>query len=358
MRKIRVGLIGFGISGQVFHTPVMRSIAAFELVKVTARKAEQQALLKERFPQAEIALSADEIFADDTIELVVVATSNDMHYPMAKRALEAGKHVVVEKPFTNTVEQADELIALAKEKNLVLAPYHNLRFTSDFRTLVKIIKGGRLGRIVNLESRFDRFRNYLRPNAWREENLPGSGIFYDLGPHLIDQALQLFGKPNAVFADLAVQRDHAKTIDNFDCILYYDNLRVSLKGSMLAKEPTPRYRLFGMNGNFVKNGVDPQEALLRDGKFPDEDPNWGEEDPSIYGKLNIVEDGRDVEEIIASERGSYPDFYQNVADTILGQATLIASPDQARDVIRIIELGYQSQSERRVISTEDQLIAY
>ncbi|MDF2479267.1 MAG: oxidoreductase [Sphingobacterium sp.] len=358
MSKIRVGLIGFGISGQVFHAPVMRSIAALELVKVTARKAEQQTLLKERFPQAEIALSADEIFADKTIELVVIATSNDMHYPMAKRALEAGKHVVVEKPFTNTIEQADELIALAKEKNLVLAPYHNLRFTSDYRTVEKIIKGGRLGRIVNLESRFDRFRNYLRPNAWREENLPGSGIFYDLGPHLIDQALQLFGKPNAVFADLAIQRDHAKAIDNFDCILYYDNLRVSLKGSMLAKEPTPRYRLFGMNGNFVKNGVDPQEALLRDGKFPDEDPNWGEEDPSIYGKLNIVENGKDVEEIIVSEKGSYPEFYQNVADTILGSATLIASPEQARDVIRIIELGYQSQSERRVISTEDQLIAY
>lgn len=358
MKKIRVGLIGFGISGQVFHAPVMRSIAALDLVKVTARKAEQQMLLKQRFPQVAIALSADEIFDDETIDLVVVATSNDMHYPMAKRALEAGKHVVVEKPFTNTVDQADELISLAKERNLVLAPYHNLRFNSDYRTVEKIVRGGRLGRIVNLESRFDRFRNYLRPNAWREENLPGSGIFYDLGPHLIDQALQLFGRPQAVFADLAIQRDHAKTIDNFDCVLYYDNLRVSLKGSMLAKEPTPRYRLFGTNGNFVKNGVDPQEALLRDGQFPDEDPDWGKEDPSIYGKLNIVEDGKDVEEIIISERGSYPDFYQNVADTILGKAALIASPGQARDVIRIIELGYQSQLERRVVPVDDQLTAY
>lgn len=358
LKKIRVGLIGFGISGQVFHAPVMRSVGQLELVKVTARKAEQQLLLKERYPQAEIALSADEIFRDETIDLVVVATSNDMHYPFAKRALESGKHVVVEKPFTNTVAQADELIALAKEKHLILAPYHNLRFNSDYRTVEKVVKSGRLGRIVNLESRFDRFRNYLRPNAWREENLPGSGIFFDLGPHLIDQALQLFGKPNAVFADLSIQRDHARTIDNFDCLLYYDNLRVSLKGSMLAKEPTPRYRVFGMNGNFVKNGVDPQEALLRDGKFPDEDPNWGEEDPSIYGKLNIIENGRDVEEIVPSEKGAYPDFYQNVADVILGKAALIASPEQARDVIQIIELGYQSQLERRVIPVDGQLIAY
>jgi len=265
---------------------------------------------------------------------------------------------VVEKPFTNSVEQADELIALAKEKKLILAPYHNLRFNSDYRTVEKIIQSGRLGRIVNLESRFDRFRNYLRPNAWREENLAGSGIFYDLGPHLIDQTLQLFGKPNAIFADLAVQRDHAKTIDNFDCILYYDNLRVSLKGSMLAKEPTPRYRIFGINGNFVKYGIDPQEALLREGKFPDEDPNWGQEDPSLYGKLNIMEEGKDIEEIIPSEIGSYPDFYQNVADTILGKADLIASAEQARDVIKIIELSYKSQLERRVIPVESQLIAY
>ncbi|WP_343537977.1 Gfo/Idh/MocA family oxidoreductase [Sphingobacterium thalpophilum] len=358
MRKIRVGLIGFGISGQVFHAPVMRAVATLELVKVTAQKAEQQALLKERFPQVEIALSADEILGDEAIDLVVVATSNDMHYPLAKRALESGKHVVVEKPFTNTVAQADELIALAKERNLVLAPYHNLRFNSDYRTVEKIVRGGRLGRIVNLEARFDRFRNYLRPNAWREENLPGSGIFYDLAPHLIDQTLQLFGKPQAVFCDLAIQRDYAKTIDNFDCILYYDNLRVSLKGSMLAKEPTPRYRLFGLNGNFVKHGVDPQEALLRAGQFPDEDPNWGEEDPSIYGTLHIVEEGKDVLEVVRSERGSYPEFYQNVADTILGNAALMASPEQARDVIRIIELGYQSQLERKVISAEGQLIAY
>lgn len=358
MKKIRVGLIGFGISGQAFHAPVIRAVADLELARVTARKPEQQALLRTRYPDVGIATDAEEILQDPAIDLVVVATSNDMHYPFAKKALEAGKHVVVEKPFTNTTAQADELIRLAQEKGLLLVPYHNLRFNSDYRTIRKVVAAGRLGKIVNMEVRYDRFRNYLRPNAWREENLPGSGIFYDLGAHLIDQTLQLFGRPDAVFADLAVQRAGAKAVDSFDCLLYYNDLRVSLKGSMLAKEPTTRYLLFGLNGNFVKNGVDPQEDLLRAGKFPHEHPNWGAENPDSYGKLSIVEEGKDVQEIIPSEKGSYPDFYQHVADVLLGRSELLVTPQQARDVIRVIELGYRSQLERRVIATAGELIAY
>jgi predicted dehydrogenase len=198
----------------------------------------------------------------------------------------------------------------------------------------------------------------VRPNAWREDNLPGSGIFYDLGAHLIDQTLQLFGQPNAVFADLAIQRPGAKAIDNFELLLYYPEMRVSLKGAMLAKEPTPRYTIFALNGNFLKNGVDPQEALLRAGAFPDEDPNWGKEDPAICGKLNLLWNGEDLEESVPSKLGSYPDYYQNIADAILGKAPLIVTPEQGRDVIRIIELGMQSQAERRVIPVDNQLIAY
>ncbi|MGJ1497609.1 Gfo/Idh/MocA family oxidoreductase [Sphingobacterium spiritivorum] len=358
MKKIGVGLVGFGISGQVFHAPVMRGVAELELFKVTARKPEQLAILQAKYPQVEIVQTIDDILADDRIELVVIATSNDMHYPFVKQALEAGKHVVVEKPFTNTTVQADELIALAKAKGLQLAVYHNLRFNSDYRTVEKVVKSGELGPVVNLESRYDRFRNYLRPNAWRENNLPGSGIFYDLGAHQIDQTLQLFGKPTGVFADLAIQRTGAQAVDSFDLLLYYPNLRVSLKASMLAKEETTRYLIFGLNGTFTKNGSDPQETLLRAGHFPDEDPHWGEEDPSIYGKLNILKDGEDISKIIPSEKGSYLDFYRNVVDAIRGAAPLIVQPEQARDVIRIIELGYQSQQERRVIPVEDQLIAY
>lgn len=358
MNKIRVGLIGFGISGQVFHAPVMRSVAELELVKVTARKEEQKAILRAKYPQAQIVESAEDIFTDEEIDLVVVATSNDMHYPFAKRSLEAGKHVVVEKPFTNTAEQADELVQLAAQKGKILSVYHNYRFHSDYRTLQEVINEGRLGTIYNVEMRFDRFRNFLRPNAWREENLPGSGIFYDLGAHGIDLSLQLFGKPEAIFADLAVQRPGARAIDNFDVLLYYPNMRVSIKGSMLAKEPTQRFMVFGLNGNFTKFGTDPQEVLLRAGHFPDEDPNWGEESTDIYGKLNLLLEDRDIEEIVPSKIGSYPDYYQNVADAILGKSPLIVKPEQARDVIKLIELGYQSQEERRVIPVQGQLISY
>ncbi|WP_400262597.1 Gfo/Idh/MocA family oxidoreductase [Sphingobacterium sp. SG20118] len=235
-QKIRVGLVGFGISGQVFHAPVMRSIPDLELVKVTARKEEQKVILREQYPTAIAVDHIDSILEDASIDLVVIATSNDMHYPFAKQALLAGKHVVVEKPFCNTSEQADELIALAKEKGKILSVYHNLRFNSDFRTIRDVIHDERLGSIKNFEVRYDRFRNHLRPNAWREDNLPGSGIFYDLGAHLIDQTLQLFGKPNGVFADLTIQRPGAKAIDNFELLLYYPEMRVSLKGGMLAKE--------------------------------------------------------------------------------------------------------------------------
>ncbi|UIR56677.1 oxidoreductase [Sphingobacterium sp. SRCM116780] len=357
-QKIRVGLVGFGISGQVFHAPIMRSVPELELVKVTARKEEQKVILREKYPTAEAVDHIDAILEDDSIDLVVIATSNDMHYPFAKQALLAGKHVVVEKPFTNTSEQADELITLAKGKGKILSVYHNLRFNSDFRTILNVVKDERLGGIKNFEVRYDRFRNHLRPNAWREDNLPGSGIFYDLGAHLIDQTLQLFGKPNALFADLSIQRPRAKAIDHFELLLYYPEMRVSLKGGMLAKEPTPRYTIFALNGNFLKNGVDSQEALLRAGKFPDEDPNWGKEDPAIYGKLNLLLDGQDIEETIPSKLGSYPDYYQNIAHAILGKEKLIVTPEQARDVIRIIELGVLSQEKRCVIPLDNQLIAY
>lgn len=185
----------------------------------------------------------------------------------------------------------------------------------------------------------------------------GIWYFYDLGAHLIDQTLQLFGKPDAVFADLTIQRPGAKAIDNFELLLYYPEMRVSLKGGMLAKEPTPRYTIFALNGNFLKWGRS-TEDLLRAGAFPDEDPNWGKEDPSIYGKLNLLWNGTDLEEIVPSKLGSYPDYYQNVADAILGKAPLIVTADQGRDVIRIIELGIQSQEQRRVVSLDNQLIAY
>ena len=357
MKKFKVGLIGFSIGGYVFHAPFIASNPNLELYKVTARKEEQQKMLAERYPNAIGVLSAEDIIQDPEVDIVVIATSNDVHYSLTKAALEAGKNVVVEKPFTNTTAEADELIALAKEKGVLLSVHHNARFHSDFKTVQKVLASGRLGRVVHYEARFDRFRNFLREGAWREAALPGSGIHYDLGAHLIDQALQLFGHPDSVFADLRAQRDGAKAVDDFEFILSYPGLKVSLKGQMLAKEPTPRFAIYGMNGCFVKRGVDPQENLLRAGARPESDPSWGVEPAEIQGKLSLLESGQDVEEYVLSEIGTGQDFYKNIVATLLGEEELFIKPEQARDVIRILELAEQSWAEQRTVKTGEQLIS-
>lgn len=348
-KTINVGLIGFGAAGQVFHAPVITSVAGLRLHRVTARRPEQRELLSQRYPGALPAQHVEEIILADDVDLVVVATSNDVHYTLTKAALQRGKHVVVEKPFTIISAQADELIALAKEKDRLLTVHHNARWNSDYLTVKKVIESGRLGRLVSFEARYDRFRNTLKENAWREDDLPGSGILYDLGAHLIDQSIQLFGMPEAVNADLRKQRTGARAVDDFELILHYPRLKVSLKGAMLVKEPSPRYALYGESGAFVKYGIDPQEAALKAGKSPKGDPDWGREPREIWGKLNISENGREHIEYVASEKGDYPAFYKNVYQAINGQSEMQVKPEQARDVIRIIELAQQSWDERRTI---------
>src|SRR5690606_10531360 len=214
-KKYKIGLIGFSIGGQVFHAPFIAGNPALELYKVTARKPEQQQILASKYPKAIAVQTTDEIIDDPLVDIVVIATSNDVHFSLTKQALNAGKHVVVEKPFTNTTDEADEVIALAEQKQRILTIDHNARFHSAFKTVKRILESKRLGPVVNYQAHFDRFRNYLREGAWRERHLPGSRTHYDLGAHLIDQALQLFGKPDAVFADLRKQREHAKAVDDF-----------------------------------------------------------------------------------------------------------------------------------------------
>lgn len=348
-KVVNVGLVGFGAAGQVFHAPVITSVNGLRLHRVTARKQEQRELLQQRYPEAIAVGNIEELIGADDIDLVVVATSNDVHHSITKAALLAGKHVVVEKPFTNTSAQADELIALANQQSRVLTVHHNARWNSDYLTVKKVLESGRLGRLVSFEARYDRFRNTLKENAWREEDLPGSGILYDLGAHLIDQSIQLFGRPSAVNADLRKQRTGAQAVDDFELILHYPGLKVSLKGAMLVKEPSPRYALYGVEGAFVKYGVDPQEAALKAGKSPKGDPEWGQEPKEIWGKLNVLENGQDHTEYLPSERGYYPAFYQNVYEAVTGQGELLVKPEQARDVIRVIELAEQSWAERRTL---------
>jgi predicted dehydrogenase len=346
---IRVGLIGFGVGGQIFHAPVLTTVKGLELVKIRATKSEQIAVAKAKYPGAVIVPTSEEICNDENIDLVVITTPNTSHYSLAMQALQAGKHVVVDKPFTINTNEADELIAVAENKKLILSVYHDRRFDSDFYTVQKIIKNKFLGDIVELESRYDRFRNFLRPNAWREEDAPGTGILYDLGSHLIDQVQVLFGLPEAVSADLRIQRKGAKAIDNFEVIMHYPGIKASIKGGMLVREPLPRFILLGNEGSFVKYGMDVQEEALKAGFTSLKKNNWGIEPPEIWGTINTQINGQHFIGKIESEKGDYAAYYRNVYYTILGEEDLIVTPLQARNTIRIIELAMQSEKEKRTI---------
>ncbi len=348
-KNIKVGLIGYGIGGQVFHAPSLTAVDGLVLTKIRAIRPEQVRLASKRYPDAKLVSTAEDIINDEAIDLVVIAAPNTLHFSMAEQALNAGKHVVVDKPFTIWSAQADELISLANKKQKVLSAFQSRRFDSDFRTVQKVIDSGLLGNIVEVESRYDRFRNFLKPNAWREEDIPGSGLLYDLGSHLIDQALTLFGLPQALTAFILRQRKGIKVDDNFELILHYAGLKVTLKSGMLVREPLERFIILGDQGSFVKKGMDVQEEALKAGFTPQTLADWGIEPSSIWGVINTTVKGIHINGKVESEKGDYPAYYQNIYDTISGQSPLMVTAEQARNVIRIIELAFQSQKEKKTI---------
>jgi scyllo-inositol 2-dehydrogenase (NADP+) len=353
-KKINVGLIGYGIGGQVFHAPILSSVKGLFLKKIRASKPEQLALARQRYPEAELVPDADNIILDPSIDLVVITTPNALHFPLAAQALEAGKAVVVDKPFTLTSVEADALIALAGKKNGILSVFQNRRFDSEFRTLQKVIASGILGSIVELESRYDRFRNYLKPNAWREEDIPGAGILYDLGAHLIDQSLVLFGLPQAIGADIRMQRNGARADDYFELALYYPRVKVTLRSGMLVRQPLQRFALMGTEGIYIKYGMDVQEEALKAGFTPLNRPDWGVEPVENWGTINTSCKGLHLVGRIESERGDYSDFYRNIYETLTGQSSLLVTAPEARQVIRVIEIARQSSKERRTIDFTEQ----
>lgn len=348
--NIGVGLIGFGMAGEFFHAPFIRNVDGFSLRKIRTANPEHIHKVRHQYPDVEVVDKSESILDDANIQLVIIATSNSSHYELAKKALLSGKNVVVDKPFTITTEEADELIVLAKEKNLLLSVYQNRRWSSDFKTLQSVIEKGLVGRVVELEIYFDRFRNQLKDNAWREKNVPGSGILYDLGAHLIDEALVLFGRPKYVWADLAMQRKDSQAVDYFNLILKYSSgLRVKLGAGMLKAIPRPHYHLNGENGSFIKNSMDPQENDLKAGKRPFNSIDWGKETVGMYGKAAYLQDGELKEMQIPSIAGNYTGFYQNIYDTLQNKAALKVQPEEARNVIRIIEMAIESNELRKEV---------
>jgi scyllo-inositol 2-dehydrogenase (NADP+) len=343
--QISVGLIGYGMAGQTFHAPVIQSVPKLRLKKVVERHTNEA---RKRYPWVEVVPDATALLQDEEIKLVIIATPNISHFDLARQSLQANKHVVVEKPFTISSGQAQELIDLARRQNRVISVNHNRRWDGDFQTVKKLLEGRLLGRLVEYESHFNRFRNYPRPNAWREEEGAGGGILFDLGSHLIDQAQVLFGVPQMITADIRAQRDFAKTNDSFELILHYDDLKVTLKAGMLVREQSPRFILHGTEGSFVKSGFDPQEEALKRGFIPSES-NWGDEPREQWGALITQVGGLELEGQVKTIAGCYQSFYQNIVDVISGRAELAVKPEEARNTIRIIELAIESNEQKRTI---------
>ena len=340
MREMRAGLVGFGFSGATFHAPIIEAVEGLTITTVLSSNAEK---VYRSFPEMNVVSSMEELLTDEEIELVIITTPNELHFPMAKQALEAGKHVVLEKPFTVSVEEGERLIAIAEEHGRLLSVYHNRRYDSDFLTIQQLVKEEQLGSIITYEAHYDRYRAEVR-DRWREQDKKGSGILFDLGSHLIDQALALFGKPDGVYADIIAQREEGKTDDYFHLILHYGKKRVILHGGSLVKKHGPRYQIHGTKGSFLKSGIDPQEEALKAGRVPG-DAGWGEESREQFGVLTNEEG----DHVVESLPGSYQTYYKEVYQALKENSAPPVTTEEALKVIKVIELALKSSEEKKMM---------
>lgn len=339
---IEVGLVGFGLGGRCFHAPVIQAVDGLRLAAIVQRTGDEA---KKAHPDARIVRSLDELLDIETIRLVVIATPNQTHFPFALRCLEAGRDVVVDKPFTNTVQEAVELVQTAKRLGRVLTVYHDRRFDADFQALRKVVASGELGRIVRFETHYDRYRPKRRPGLWRETPGPGSGILADLGPHLLDYALTLFGTPERITADVRIERDEFVTDDAFDIWLHYpQSLLAVVSASMLNLVPRSRFVVLGTKGSYLKKEFDPLENALRV-RAPGPGESWMLEKPENFGEVTFM-DGERVEKRKVASFGDWREFYANVRDCILGKAELLVTPEQAANVMMALELVRESSEKR------------
>jgi predicted dehydrogenase len=340
---IDVGLIGFGLAGRAFHAQVIRATPGLRLAAILQRHGNEAA---EKYPDVPVVRSVEELLDIRDIRLVVTATPNETHAPIARQCLEAGRDVVVDKPFATALQEAVGLVDLARKCGRLITVYQNRRYDGDFQAIRQIVADGTLGRIVRFETNYDRFRPDLKPGAWRERVGPGSGILFDLAPHLIDHALVLFGLPEAVTADVRVERAVAVVDDSFDVMLHYPaGMRAVLRSTMLAAAPRPRFVLHGTRGAFLKQTFDPQEINLRRGYIPESGP-WGAEPQEDWGILTTMENGEVTKRSVPSSTSDYRDYYANVRDAILGRATLAVTPEHALDVMRVLEMAQESNKKR------------
>ncbi len=348
---VRVGLIGFGLAGQAFHAPVIRGVPGMELACVVERHTSNA---QKMYPDVRVARTLEAMLSDRSIQLCVVATPNDSHFSLSRDCLMAGRHVVVDKPFTPTMAEAQQLCALASERKRLLTVYQDRRWDGAFLTVQKLVASGALGDLAEYEARFDRFRPEAKPGAWRERaDQPAAGVLWDLGPHLLDGALVLFGAPKTITAAAIRQRKSSVVDDAFDVWMDYGPLRARLRASIIAYAPSHHILIHGSQGSFVKYGMDPQEEILRGPKRPDGldwGANWGEDTESQWGTLTRV---GEAQRKIKTERGDYRGFYANVRDAIENGLPLNITPDQALRTMRAILLSHKSSQEGRTVRWDE-----
>jgi scyllo-inositol 2-dehydrogenase (NADP+) len=344
---VRVGLIGFGLAGQAFHAPVIRGVPGMELACILERHTSNS---KARYPEVRVARTLDEMLSDKSLGLIVVGTPNDTHFSYTKACLEAGRHVVVDKPFTPTMAEAEQLVRLAAERKRLLTVYQDRRWDGAFLTVKKLIASGALGSVKEYEARFDRFRIDAKPNAWRElPDFPAAGVLWDLGPHLLDGAMVLFGEPQTISATAICQRATSTVDDAFDVVMQFAGTRAYLKARIIAYAPAHHLLIHGTEGSFVKYGMDPQEEILRSDHYPDGHDwgaNWGLEPEERWGTLSRV---NEAPRKVRTERGDYRGFYANVRDAIEKSAPLDVPPEQALRTMRALLLAHKSSREGRKV---------
>ncbi len=344
---VHVGLVGFGSAGRVFHAPLISTVPGLRLSAIAQRTGDTAA---RAYPDVAVVRSLDDLLDHADVALVVVATPTMSHADLARRCLEAGRDVIVDKPFAATSAEAASLMEVAERTGRLLSVFHNRRWDGDFLTVQRLLHSGVCGRPLLFEAHFDRYRPRRNPDVWRERPQPGSGILFDLGSHLADQALTLFGRPDAVTADVRRERDGAAIDDGFDVTLHYPRMRALLRASMLACDNGLRMVLRGTEGTYVKHGLDPQEACLARGETPAGRPDWGRETPDRWGTLTRATSDGLAREQVETEAGDYRRYYENVRDAMLGLAAPAVTAHQALDVIRLLELALESSRLGRTVA--------
>ncbi len=344
MKKLKTALLAYGMSGKVFHAPFLELHPGFALTGSWERN---KKLIQQDYPNVKSYASLEELLADD-VDLVIVNTPVDTHYQYAKKVLEAGKHALVEKAFTTTVAEAEALKAIAQEKGVKLAVFQNRRWDSDLKTVKQVLDENLLGDIVEAEFRFDRYNPILSPKAWKESANPGAGVLLDLGPHLIDQALYLFGFPDAVFADIRQLREHSIVDDDFSIMLYYPDKRVKLHAGFFVREGVPAYALHGRKGSFLKQRGDIQEDGLKTGQKPNMG-DWGTEPEDKWGVLHYEKDGEVIRKHIPTQKGNYYSLFDGLYRSITENTEEPVTADDGINVMKIINAAQQSSKEKRVI---------